>query len=494
MELQSILALLFFSFTTFFFLSSLILKFLHITRGHYCDCKVCNAYLTGSWSAQFPNLADWYAYLLRHSHTSTIHIHVLNNVVTANPTNVEHMLKKKFHNYPKGKRFSEILGDLLGKGIFNADGPTWHSQRKAASLALGGASVRNHAFSVVTDEIKTHLVPVLSSTKDPVDLQEVFRQFAFRTICKISFGLEPESLDLSLPLSNFVAAIDTASRLSALRAISISPFIWKLKRFLNIGSERELKQAIVKVDELAIAVINERLKLGIENNHDLLSRFIVTADGTKIDYKYLRDIVVSFLLAGRDTVASGLSSFFLLISKNPSSLIAIREEIAHITEGKLNIEPNHEELKSMNYLHAALHESMRLLPPVPFDSKFSRDDDELPDGTYVTKGTRVTYHPYAMGRMKSIWGPDCEEFKPERWLNEDRVFVPESPFKYPVFQAGMRVCLGRELALTEMKTVIVSILREFDVDVMFRNGEFPRFALGLTASFKGGIPAKIRRR
>ncbi|KAH7864814.1 hypothetical protein Vadar_034154 [Vaccinium darrowii] len=88
---------------------------------------------------------------------------------------------------------------------------------------------------------------------------------------------------------------------------------------------------------------------------------------------------------------------------------------------------------------------MRLYPPVQFDSKFCQEDDTLPDGTFVKKGTRVTYHPYAMGRMERIWGPDCLEFKPERWL-ENGVFRPVSPFKYPVFQAGVRVCLGKELA------------------------------------------------
>ncbi|KAL0369550.1 UNVERIFIED_CONTAM: cytochrome [Sesamum angustifolium] len=74
------------------------------------------------------------------------------------------------------------------------------------------------------------------------------------------------------------------------------------------------------------------------------------------------------------------------------------------------------QLREMHYLQAAVHESMRLFPPVQFDSKFCEENDVLADGTFVTRGTRVTYHPYAMGRMERIWGPDCLEFKPERWL------------------------------------------------------------------------------
>ena len=46
------------------------------------------------------------------------------------------------------------------------------------------------------------------------------------------------------------------------------------------------------------------------------------------------------------------------------------------------------------------------------------EDDIFPDGTVLKKGTRLIYVIYAMGRMDGIWGKDCREFKPERWLRE----------------------------------------------------------------------------
>ena len=70
------------------------------------------------------------------------------------------------------------------------------------------------------------------------------------------------------------------------------------------------------------------------------------------------------------------------------------------------------------------------------DVKCCFSDDTLPDGYAVKKGDMVNYQPYPMGRMEFLWGADAEEFRPERWLDDDGVFVPESPFKFTAFQVG----------------------------------------------------------
>lgn len=54
----------------------------------------------------------------------------------------------------------------------------------------------------------------------------------------------------------------------------------------------------------------------------------------------------------------------------------------------------------------------------------------------------IIYQPYAMGRMKFLWGEDAEVFRPERWLNEDGVFEPENPFKFTAFQV---CCVARSI-------------------------------------------------
>ncbi|KQJ89598.1 cytochrome P450 94C1 [Brachypodium distachyon] len=479
-------------------MASLAAVLLLARRWPWCGCHVCRAYLTGSWAKDFVNLGDWYAHLLRRSPTGTLAVHVLGCVVTASPANVEHVLRHRFDNYPKGKPFAAVLGDLLGGGIFNVDGDAWRRQRKMASLELGSVAVRSYAYSIVNQEVHGRLLPVLAAAAGNgavVDLQDVFRRFAFDTICKISFGLDPGCLELDMPMSELAAAFDTASRLSAMRGAAASPAVWKAKRLLNVGSERELRKAIALVDELAAAMIRQRRKLGFDNSHDLLSRFMAASAGDdEHDDKYLRDIVVSFLLAGRDTVSSALTTLFMLLSEHPAVASAIRAELDLATSPE-SMATTYEQLKSLHYAHAVVYENMRLYPPVQFDSKFCAAADVLPDGTYVAAGARVMYHPYAMGRMPTIWGDDCESFRPDRWLTgAGGAFQPASLYRYPVFQAGLRVCLGKELAVMEMKAAAVAVVREFDVEIINGNGgASPKFAPGLTASISGGLPVRVRR-
>ncbi|KAK4396494.1 cytochrome [Sesamum angolense] len=455
----------------------------------WCNCEICQTYIESRWTTQFGNLCDWYAHLLKNSPTRTIHIHVLNNTITANPDNVEYMLKTRFDNFPKGKPFSAILGDFLGRGIFNVDGDLWRFQRKMASFELGRTSIRAYSFQVVNQEIDRRLLPLLESVSvgnQVLDLQDVFRRFSFDSICRFSFGLDPKSLELSLPLSKFAVSFDLASRLSAERAMTASPIVWKIKRLLNIGREKQLRKAIKIVHILAREVIKQRRKFGFSDQNDLLSRFMSSIS----DETYLRDIIISFLLAGRDSMASALTSFFWLVACHPEVEGAILIEAEKIIGPNQDL-TSYEQLRELHYLHAAVYESMRLYPPIQFDSKFCLEDDLLPDGSFVKRGTRVTYHPYAMGRMEEIWGSDCLEFKPERWLRNGVFFPHENPFKYPVFQAGIRVCLGKEMALVELKSVAISLLRRFHVELAQPECT-PRFSPGLTATFADGLRVLVR--
>ncbi|KAK7843938.1 cytochrome p450 94a1 [Quercus suber] len=139
---------------------------------------------------------------------------------------------------------------------------------------------------------------------------------------------------------------------------------------------------------------------------------------------------------------------------------------------------------------------MRLYPPVPLDTKEALNDDVLPGGMVVKKGMRVSYFPYVMGRLESLWGSDWAEFKPERWLQKENSkswrFVQRDLYHYPVFQAGPRICLGKEMAFLQMKRVVAGVLRRFKVVPAFeREVVEPEYISYLTAKMKGGFPVKI---
>ncbi|XP_039812111.1 cytochrome P450 704C1-like [Panicum virgatum] len=88
-------------------------------------------------------------------------------------------------------------------------------------------------------------------------------------------------------------------------------------------------------------------------------------------------------------------------------------------------------------------------------------DDVLPDGFSVGKGDIVFYGVRALGRMEYLWGRDAEAFRPERWLDDNGEFQQESPFKFTAFQAGPRICLGKEFAYRQMKVLAAVLLRFF---------------------------------
>ncbi|KAJ6838431.1 cytochrome P450 94A1-like [Iris pallida] len=471
-------------------------------------------------------LFDWLADVLAAAPTNTVTFTRFGNirgVITSNPANVEYILKTNFDNFPKGPRLNSLLHDFLGGGIFNSDGPQWRIQRKTASFEFNTRSLRNYVVRNVQEETSARLVPLLkasAATGEAIDLQDVLERYAFDNICKVAFGEDPACLadDSAAPAaatskklpSSFADAFRDAANLSAERFRYALPGFWKIKKLLGIGSELRLTESIAIVHDFAMQIIRSRVKerqlasLAQAADADLLSRFIANEEFSE---EFLRDIVISFILAGRETTSSALTWFFWLLSSRPDVERMILEEIASVRnqakvvnngigssdEGDNRTTFEFEELREMQYLHAAITEAMRLYPPVPANSTSCQRDDVLPDGTEVKKGWFVSYQSYAMGRMESIWGTDCREYKPERWLDAGGVFRPESPFKFPAFHGGPRICLGKEMAYIQMKSIAACILERFVVQVV-DSSKIPQQMMSLTLRMKGGLPVRMMER
>ncbi|XP_065875966.1 cytochrome P450 86B1-like [Euphorbia lathyris] len=425
-------------------------------------------------------------------------------VMTANPANIEYMVKSNFSNFPKGKYYRDRFRDLLGDGIFNADGELWKEQRQKARTEMHSSRFFDHSFRTMQDLVHLKLLKVtenLVSSGDSFDLQEILLRFTFDNICIAAFGVDPGCLNLDLPEVPFAKAFEEATELTLSRFL-MPPFIWKPMKFLGIGHEKRLKAAIRIVHEFADETVKNRrnklIKLGSLNDQsDLLSRLMdieYKENGENLQYrdKYFRDFCVSFILAGRDTTSVALAWFFWLVSTHRDTENKIITEINNILRDrnrKIENEKDEivftaEELKKMVYLEAALSESMRLYPSVPTEIKEVVEDDVLPDGSVLKKGARVFYGVFSMGRMESIWGKDCLEFKPERWIKEGK-FVSENQYKYAVFNAGPRLCLGKRFAYMQMKMVAASILLRYSVKVVEGHVVVPK--LTTTLYMKNGL-------
>ncbi|KAK4266849.1 hypothetical protein QN277_023715 [Acacia crassicarpa] len=427
--------------------------------------------------------------------------------VTCDPKNLEHILKTRFDNYPKGPSWHAVFHDLLGDGIFNSDGSAWLFQRKTAALEFTTRTLRQAMARWVNRAIKDRLFLILKTAElksEPVDLQDLMLRLTFDNICGLAFGKDPQTCATSLPENRFALAFDRATEATLQRFILPEVF-WRLKKWLGFGMEVGLSRSLVLIEEYLSSVIDKR-KLELmsqqkdENPHDdLLSRFMKKKEA--YSDKFLRHVALNFILAGRDTSSVALSWFFWLVIQNPAVEEKILREICTVlmkTRGDdvarwLDEPLNFEEVDLLVYLKAALCETLRLYPSVPEDSKHVVADDTLPDGTFVPAGSSVTYSIYSAGRMRSTWGDDCLEFKPERWVSLDgNKLTMHDSFKFVAFNAGPRICLGKDLAYLQMKSIAAAVLLRHRLAVV--PGHEVEQKMSLTLFMKNGLKVHVHSR
>lgn len=427
--------------------------------------------------------------------------------VTCDPRNVEHILKVRFDNYPKGPTWQGVFHDLLGQGIFNSDGDTWRFQRKTAALEFTTRTLRQAMARWVSRAIKLRFCPILETAQrkaEPVDLQDLLLRLTFDNICGLAFGKDPQTCAPGLPENGFATAFDRATEASLQRFI-LPEVLWKIKKWLGLGMEVSLSRSLAHIDEYLSDVISTRKEELLSqqkdgNPHDdLLSRFMKK----KKEYSdsFLQHVALNFILAGRDTSSVALSWFFWLITQHPRVDNKILHEICAVlieTRGRDTSawvdEPlGFEEIDRLVYLKAALSETLRLYPSVPQDSKHVVKDDVLPDGTFVPAGSSITYSIYATGRMRSTWGDDYLEFRPERWLSSDGgKFINHDQYRFVAFNAGPRICLGKDLAYLQMKSVAAAVLLRHRLTLA--PGYRVEQKMSLTLFMKYGLMVNVEKR
>ncbi|KAH7657387.1 Cytochrome P450 E-class group I protein [Dioscorea alata] len=451
-----------------------------------------------------PNLHDWLTDILRKSHCTFIFkgpwFCSMDLLLTCDPANINHVFNSNFTNYHKDQNFSEIF-DILGDGIFNADHDSWMFQRRKAHALINNKRFKAFVAQASHDKVKRSLVPLLNhlAEKDELfDLQDVIMRLTLDLTCFMILGIDPCSLSIGFPSVPFAKAIDDAEE--ALFYRHVTPLTWKWIRFTK---EKKLANAWKTIDHFIMHYISQRRSSTHENTKtkgDLLSSYLESEEevaglglglGLGFD-KFLRDTTLNLMLAGRDTTSSALTWFFWLVATHPQVETKILNELKVKAYSLDKAYQNNDNLHCLIYLHAALLESLRLYPPVPFEHKGVHRKDVLPSGEQVDDSRMVVVSLYAMGRMEGIWGMDCMEFKPERWISESGKIKHEPSYKYFVFNCGPRSCLGRELAFTQMKAMAAAMIKSFVFKV--KDGHVPRPKISILLHMKDGLMVRVRKR
>ena len=343
----------------------------------------------------------------------------------------EYILRSNWKNFTKNldgaTGFQEVLAPVLGRGIFAVDGEEWSDHRKVSSHLFAANALRNkmeasfikHSHRLV-DLLITH------SMDHVIDLQEAMQAYTFETICEIAFGAEPGALEAALIRNekiDFLIRFDRAQKYCFSRLI-VPSSIWKLMRYLNIGYERQISEDSRELRAYVQKIIHERkqqFNVGNDDSdyRDILSQYMSAARDLHKPYLaddgYLQDVVLNFMVAGRDTTSSTLINLFRILSNRPEIVEKISTEMEAVLQNTLQNHIGWDHIKSLPYSNAVFNEVLRMYPPVPGDFRVCNETCQLPSGVTIPKGSRVSIIVTAVGRDPSLWdSPD--DFIPERWL------------------------------------------------------------------------------
>ncbi|WCJ21154.1 cytochrome P450 family 96 subfamily A polypeptide 1 [Euphorbia peplus] len=395
-------------------------------------------------------------------------------VLTSDPMNVNHFLSRNFPNYLKGNEYKEIF-EPLGDGILAADSDIWKIQRRIVHSLFHNKRFKAAVERILNQKISNGLFPVLENASklgNVVDLQDIIQRLTFDNICMLIVGFDPECLTVEFPRVAIEKAFHDMEEASLHRHLVPSRF-WKLLRFLQVGKEKTFRTAWKVLENFVVQHIStkrQQVNNPETDDFDVLTYFLSEVEEKGIDIKsdkFLTDMAFNLLGAGRDTIAAALVWFFWVVGTHPSVEKKIYQEMkANLpTDQGLRIF-GFEELNKLVYLHAVICEVLRLYPTIPFNHMMSIHEDTLPSGLKIPGSQKLVYSLYTMGRMEEIWGKDCLEFRPERWISKNGEIVHVPSYKFIAFNTGPRSCLGKNLTFIQMKAIASAVILNYCFQVV----------------------------
>nr|GAT57937.1 cytochrome P450 [Mycena chlorophos] len=395
----------------------------------------------------------------------------VDHIFTVSPDHLKSVLATSFDEFQKGPYLQGIMRSVLGSGIFNSDGEQWKYHRNMSRPFFARDRVRDF------DTLDAHTGVVLSILKShsqsgtAVDFQDLIGRFTMDSASELLFGKSVDSL------KGGVESVDAAGRVennflqgytSALAAVGMRDsrrWLWPLWELRQDGT-KEGMEAVRSFLSPIIAVAVERKRARAEAEKTEAQTLLEELVNSTEDREILMDEMINILLAGRDTTMHTLTMVIYFLSIYPAISQRLRTEI--LDQVGPARRPTYEDIRDMKYLRAVINETLRLYPPVPANLRQSINATTLPSPDpndkpiYVPAQTTVLYSPLLMQRRKDLWGPDADEFDPDRFLDTRlKEYLLTNSFQFLPFNAGPRICLGQQFAYNEMSFMLVRLLQSF---------------------------------
>jgi cytochrome P450 len=229
------------------------------------------------------------------------------------------------------------------------------------------------------------------------------------------------------------------------------------------------------VDEILFAEIARRREQpGLEERDDVFSALVLARDedGSALTDQEVRDELVTLLVAGHETTATGLAWTFDLLLHTPPALARLRSTLAEDDE---------------EYLEAVVKEALRIRPVIPGVGRVVRGEPFALNGYQIPPGMEINPSITTIHRRADRY-PEPEAFRPERFLGPD---APDT-YTWIPFGGGTRRCLGASFALMEMRVVVRRVLERAELVPTGPPEKVQRRAITLVP--KHGVRVRLARR
>ncbi|KAE8447509.1 hypothetical protein EG329_010639 [Mollisiaceae sp. DMI_Dod_QoI] len=242
----------------------------------------------------------------------------------------------------------------------------------------------------------------------------------------------------------------------------------QLKPYAKYLPDPFFSQGVAAVENLAgiaVARVSQRLegKQDVERV-DLLARLMEGKDekGEKLGRQELTAEALTQLIAGSDTTSNTSCAILYWVTKTPGVLQKLQKELDDAIPAGVDV-PTFEMVRDLKYMQKVINETLRIhstsalgLPRiVPPGQGIEILGHHFPPYTVLSVPSYTIHH------SKEIWGPNAEEFVPDRWDNltekQKNGFIP--------FSYGPRSCVGRNVAEMELALIIATTFRRYDFDL-----------------------------